>query len=82
MKYDLHSFPSSSRGFESRIIVLSGGLEMEDLYGESLIEETLSMNTSESLFLVEFGGGGNLAERSMPPPVMTKEEIEAACQRR
>lgn len=51
---------------------------MEDFSGESLPDDTPSMNTSESSFPVEFGRGGNLDERPMPPSVMTEEEIEDA----
>lgn len=61
---------------------MSDGSEMEDLFGESSSDDTPSVNTSKSSFLVDFGVGGNLVERSMPHPVMTETEIEVACQRR
>lgn len=61
---------------------MSDDSNMEELSGESLLDEALSMNTSESMFLVKSNGGEKLAERVMPHLVFIEEEIEDEHQRR
>lgn len=53
---------------------------MKDLSGESLSNDTLSMNTLESMFPVESGRGESHVESMMPPHVLTEVKIEVACQ--
>ena len=55
---------------------------MEELSKESLSNEALYVNTSESLFLVKPDSGENLTEVPIPPHVLTYAQLKVAYQRK
>ena len=76
-----HSFPFVSGDFESKVIILSDDSDMEKSYGESLSNKVISRDPLETLFLVK-SNGGETSSKDLCPLVLTKTEIEVACQRR
>lgn len=48
--------------------------EIEQTYGESTSDKTISRNSSKTVFLEKSDGGENLAEKLMLPFVLTEAE--------
>lgn len=82
MEFESHSLSSASGDFKSEIVSLVGDSEMEGLSGDSLLNEAPSRDPSEALFSKKNDGDESFIDKLLPPSILTKDEINVACQRR
>lgn len=76
MESDSISIPFVSGNFTREVILLSDASKMDGSFGESILDQTPSMDSLRTLFLGILDRGENLIEKLMSPPSVTEAEVE------